>query len=273
VSQTTRVPAVSIGQALDLDSTGYGVVHSAFHHAVNLTIRAEMWTLLADGRADLPFGVRVVLSNFDGLSLRRGDRVTVRAGFVGVGSHLVADCRAAPRWMPPCEDKLMPGLERRLAVVATAVRNRSWHDSALMAHAVRLAVNDATALGAVLAEVVGRGPGLTPSGDDVLVGILAVLTSPHSGESGARAVESLGRALLPLLSRTTDVSRHLLRQAANGLFCRDLHELICALVGATSAPQLSAKVRRVIELGATSGGDTCEGLLAFAPSYFERALA
>jgi hypothetical protein len=273
VSQTTRVPAVSIGPALDLDSTGHGVVHSVFRHAVNLTIRAELWTLLAEHRADLPYGVRVALSSFDRLRLRCGDRVTVRSGFVGIGLRLVADCRAVPRWVPACGKERMPGLEHRLAIVATAVRNRSWHDSALMAHAVRLAVNDATALGEVLAEVVGRGPGLTPSGDDVLVGVLAVLTSPHAGAGGARAVESLGRALLPLLPTTTDVSAHLLRQAMNGLFCRDLHELVSALIGAASAPQLSEKIRPVMEIGATSGADTCEGLLAFAPSYFERASA
>jgi hypothetical protein len=264
---------VSIGQALDLDSTGHGVVHSVFRHAVNLRIRAELWTLLADDRADLPYGIRVALSNFDGLRLRCGDRVTVRSGFVGIGSRLVADCRAAPRWVPACGKKRMPGLERRLAIVAKAVRNKSWHGSALMAHTVRLAVNDEITLGDVLAEVVGRGPGVTPSGDDVLVGVLAVLTSRHSGTRGARAVELLGRALLPLLPTTTDVSAHLLRQAANGLFCRDVHELVSALLGDPSAPPLSEKVGRVIEIGATSGADTCEGVLAFAPSYFERASA
>jgi hypothetical protein len=100
-----------------------------------------------------------------------------------------------------------------------------------------------------------------------------VLTSPHSGAGGASAVESLGRALLPLLPTTTDVSAQLLRQAANGLFCRALHELVWALIGDPCAPQLSEQVRRVIEIGATSGADTCEGLLAFAPCYFERASA
>jgi len=139
------------------------------------------------------------------------------------------------------------------------------------------AVNNKSALGDVLAKVVGRGPGATPSGDDVIVGALAVLTSPHSGMAGARAAESLGRSLLPLLPTTTDVSGHLLRQAASGLFCRDVHELVSALIGAPSPRELGEMVRRVIDMGATSGADICEGLLAFAPSYFasgnERASA
>jgi hypothetical protein len=39
----------------------------------------------------------------------------------------------------------------------------------------------------VASSDLGRGPGSTPCGDDVLVGILAVLNSPHSGAAGARA--------------------------------------------------------------------------------------
>jgi len=120
----------------------------------------------------------------------------------------------------------------------------------------------------VLAKVVGQGPGSTPSGDDVLVGILAVLNSPASGAAGARAAESLGRAIFPLLRTTSDVSGQLLRQAVKGLFSRDVHELVLALLGNPAPQQLRNTIQRVIETGATSGADTCMGLLAFAPSFF-----
>ena len=146
-----------------------------------------------------------------------------------------------------------------------------------MAQAVRSALEVSAALGDVLSKVVGRGPGSTPSGDDVLVGILAVLNSPHSGAAGARATESLGRAILPLLWTTTDISGQLLRQAVKGLFSRDVHELVSALLGNPAPRQLRNTIRRVIETGATSGADTCMGLLAFAPSFLippeERAAA
>jgi hypothetical protein len=259
---------VSVGHAVDASATAFGVVHSVFDHAVNLMICGDMWTLLAKTRADLPFGIRVTLTKFDTLSLRRGDRVTVRSGFVGIGPRLVVDCRVTPRWMPVNETMTAPGMERRLAAVAAAAHGRSWHDSAQMAHAVRSAVSDGKRLDDVLARVVGRGPGATPSGDDVLVGVLAVLTCSRSGAAGDSAAKALGRSLMPLLPRTTDVSGQLLRQAVNGLFCRDLHELVSGLLGAPSPRQLGDKVRRVIEIGATSGADMCEGLLAFAPFYF-----
>ena len=197
---------------------------------------------------------------------------------IGSGSSCrVVDCRAAPRWLPAHHEKTEPGLAGRLAAVATAASNRSWHESARMAQAVKSALEVSAALGDVLAKVVGRGPSSTPSGDDVLVGILAVLSSPPSGAAGARAAESLGRAILLLLWTTTDISGQLLRQAVKGLFSRDVHELILALLGNPDPQQLRNTIRRVIETGATSGADTCMGLLAFAPSFLipreERAAA
>jgi hypothetical protein len=271
VSQT--VPAVCVGPAVDLERTDCGTVHSVFAHAVNLLVRGDLWTLLAESRGDLPFGIRVGLTNFDALGLFSGDRVSVRVGFVGIGSRLVVDCRAALRWAPACGEGIKPGLKGRLALIANAVCHRSWYGSAEIAHALRYAMRHKTGLGELLANVVGLGPGATPSGDDVLVGVLAVLTSPHSGKAGTTAAAALGKALVPLLPTTTDVSGHLLRQATRGLFSRDLSELIAALLGAPSVQEMGAKTCRILESGVTSGADTCEGLLAFAPSYFERASA
>jgi Protein of unknown function (DUF2877) len=280
MSQAARIQALSVGHALDANAAGFGIVNSAFARAVNLMIRAEMWTLLAADKADLPFGIRVASADFDVLGFRRGDPVNVRAGFVSIGSgstRRVVDCRTAPRWLPAGHNKTEPGLAGRLAVVATAASDRSWHESALMAQAIKSALEVSAALGDVLAKVVGRGPGSTPSGDDVLVGILAVLNSPHSGAAGARAAKSLGRAILPLLWTTSDVSGQLLRQAMKGLFSRDVHELVMALLGNPPPEQLRNTIQRVIETGATSGADTCMGLLAFAPSFLipreERATA
>ncbi len=119
----------------------------------------------------------------------------------------------------------------------------------------------------VLPRVLGHGPGATPAGDDVLVGILAVLGSAHSGPAGADAADSLRRALLPLLPRTTDISGHLLRQAAGGSFSRAVHELVAAVIGGRAPEPLTDKIERVVETGATSGADMCAGLLAAAAEF------
>jgi hypothetical protein len=216
MSQAARIQGLSIGHALERESARSGVVHSVFARAVNLMVREEMWTLLAAEKADLPFGIRIASSQLGVLGFRNGDPVNFRAGFLSIGSGStcrVVDCRAAPRWLPTRHNEIEPGLAGRLAVVATAASGRSWHESARMAQSVRSALECSVALGDAVAKVVGRGPGSTPSGDDVLVGILAVLSSPSSGAAGAMVAESLGRAILPLLWTTSDVSGQLLRQA------------------------------------------------------------
>ncbi len=268
LNQAVRVQAVSLGHALDLDRADCGVVHSVFARAVNLLVRGELWTLLAEEKADLPFGFRLALPNSGTVRCRRGEPVNIRAGFVGVGSGLIVDCRAARRWVPRYAQKLEPGLERRLDDVAEAVRGRSWRESAVMAQAIRSAILGEMPLEVALRGMIGRGPGATPSGDDVLIGVLAVLTSSLSGEAGRRAAGSLARALVPLLPNTTDLSGHLLRQAMRGLVGRDVQELIAALLGAPTPGGLGMLVRRVLDTGATSGADLSEGLRAVAPSFF-----
>ena len=274
------IQALTVGHALDLESARTGVVHSVFARAVNCEIGADLWTLLAADRADLPFGIRVAADDLGPLCLRRGEPVSVASGFVGIGSgagHLVVDARAAPRWIPTPHGPLAPGVAERLAAVAAVAAPRAWQGSAGLAHAVVSALNDRDTLGRALRGVVGCGPGASPAGDDVLAGILALLASPHSGARGATAAHSLCRALLPLLPRTTDISGHLLRQAASGLFGRPVHELVCAVIADQGSPHLKESLRRVVETGATSGADLCIGLLACAPAFlpihYERAEA
>ena len=265
-----QLQALSIGPSLNLFQPATGFVHSIFDGAVNLEICGNMWTLLSANRTDLPLGIRLAVGDFNDLGLCNGDPVNVRSGYFGIKSRgrcLVANCRAVPHWIPRYPGRVEPGLTRRLATVASATRCRSWHKSAEMAHALRSALGASTELGEVLAAVVGRGPGLTPAGDDVLVGILAVLNSPYSGSAGAKIANTLGRSILPLLPTTTYVSAQLLRQAANGLFGRVVHELLSALLGDQSGQKLAETVQSILQMGATSGADTCEGLLAIAPMF------
>jgi hypothetical protein len=111
-------------------------------------------------------------------------------------------------------------------------------------------------LDSVLTQMVGRGPGLTPSGDDAMVGILAALhLSPGSSPAMARR---LADALAPHLAGTTDISRHLLIQAGRGQIGRPLHELGRSL---WSGLGLQPALEAALDVGATSGADACLGLV------------
>ncbi len=269
--------ALSVGHAADLRAAASGSVHSVFAHAVNLVVDDELWTIASARRPDLPFGIRVAHDGFDALAVRRGDRASVRAGFVGIGTAVVVDCRAAPRWMPDAHGAPVPGLRERLRIVSDAARGRAWGASARMADEMVDAICRRRPIEPTVRSVIGRGAGATPAGDDVLVGILAVLASPHAGPAAAVAAGELWRAVRPVLGGTTELSAHLLRQAARGLLARPLHDLVGALCSDAGPVPLDSLARRVVDSGATSGADTCMGVIAAARAYLlettERAAA
>ena len=262
-----RLQALSLGHALDPFPPAAGVVHSVYARAANVDMGSALWTLLAAGREDLPFGIRLAADALDALGLSRGDPVRARAGFVGIGeggATLVVDCRAAPRWTPARDARAAPGLAERLALVAAAARPRAWAGSARMAGEVVSALERGASLPGVLAGVVGCGPGSTPAGDDVVVGVLAALAMPHAGARGAAATRVLRGALQPLLAGTSDLGAHLLRQAAEGFFARPVRELTLALACEPDGAHTRAALRRVLDMGASSGADLCLGLHAAA---------
>ena len=106
-----------------------------------------------------------------------------------------------------------------------------------------------------LRAMVGAGPGTTPSGDDVIVGVLAGLRVLGLGEQAA----SLSRRVAPLIHETTVASRHYLSAAADGRFGEHVHQLVAALSNGISTDHT---LRRAASWGATSGTDLLVGLVA-----------
>ncbi|HEX3403253.1 MAG TPA: DUF2877 domain-containing protein [Acetobacteraceae bacterium] len=268
---STAVPlqAVSIGPTLNHDAVVTGVVHSSFPHALNMVVGDDLWTLLSLGKSDLPFGIRVAADTLAGLPICPGDRVSVRGGFLAVGMQgVVVDFRAAPHWRVSPPARLAPGIEERLAIVARATAANAWSESSNIAFDVMTYLaNKAGVPTDLLTHVVGRGPGLTPAGDDVLAGILAILALPQTGDRGHAARTTLTRLLRTLLPMTTSLSGSLLQQAAAGQFSKAVHELLFTLVAAPSIAELMRAIANMLTIGATSGADTCMGIVAAARNF------
>ena len=261
--------AVSLGGEVDVWSSRSGVVHSVFASAVNLLVDGELWTVLGSERADSPFGIRLAPRDAR-FNVQAADPVDVRAGYVGIG-RLVLDCRTASRWVPKRWALPAPGLAARLATAAHAAQQRAWCESACMASDVTHALRGTNAeLARAVRRTIGRGPGLTPAGDDVLVGIFALLASGAAGTAGERDATRLAGALDRVLHTTPDVSRPLLRRAARGLPGRALHDLGRALMEDTTLVVLADALSRQIDTGATSGADACMGLVAACHATFLR---
>jgi len=109
-----------------------------------------------------------------------------------------------------------------------------------------------------IAPLIGLGPGLTPSGDDYLGGILITLSL--IGQTRLR--DRLWRAVEPLLHlRTCGISRAHLAAASEGHGSAALHDLLHAvLAGRNDA--ISTAMETVSAIGHTSGWDTVAGAIA-----------
>ncbi|MFI6787089.1 DUF2877 domain-containing protein [Nonomuraea sp. NPDC050383] len=110
-------------------------------------------------------------------------------------------------------------------------------------------------------RLVGLGPGLTPSGDDVLAGLLVALRLLGAATGAARAVWLADRLAATVTydarTRTTPLSATLLHCAARGQACPEVIAVLRALVG---RHPLEPAVRRLHALGHTSGSDLAQGI-------------
>lgn len=132
--------------------------------------------------------------------------------------------------------------------VMPAVRDLTWglqqHDALLVGHAA--------------GTLAGLGPGLTPSGDDVLVGTLLSLTLGTDDSDRIRqAIVAAAR------DRTTRISRAYLDAAALGETSEAWHRLIDAL-GGNDTGRIQHTARQVMSCGETSGSDMLAGFVLAA---------
>lgn len=118
-------------------------------------------------------------------------------------------------------------------------------------------------LGVVTAaeQLVGLGPGLTPSGDDVLAGLLVTLRHLGAAAGADRAVwlaDWLAATVTyGVRARTTPISATLLHCAARG---EASPEVIAVLRGLAGRQELEPAQRQLRRLGHTSGSDLLQGI-------------
>ena len=119
-------------------------------------------------------------------------------------------------------------------------------------------------LAAAFGRLQGRGAGLTPSGDDVLAGILLVCAI-NPGSRGA--LDRLARS-----ARTTVLSCAYLRWAAAGQSIQPAHALLDA-AAACDSEGLRRAARSLAAVGATSGRALVAGVALAATELPPNALA
>jgi len=253
-----------------------GVVHSVFTRACNIACGGDLLLTLAgpelgDGPTTLRLG-RGAPVDFRHLFCP-GDRLRCRdrvAHARGVALQFAGTTVWRPAPLRPFASAAQIAVNLELANLALARRRRT-HSSAVdreggpvlagLGQACRKL--DIERASPHLGRLIGWGEGLTPAGDDVLVGCCAALDALAGGSGRRRAfVAGFGAVIAAATHRTTPVAAHYLRLAARGHFNADVMHLRDALLCVQDAAFLEVALGAALAAGATSGADMVTGMIA-----------
>jgi hypothetical protein len=269
--RTLQATAVGAEAARRLGrAVGSGRVHSAFARTINVMLDglgdAGWVSLHGPGPLPAPFGVACEGGPVP--AVRPGTPVRVEPGELvldGVLRFRLAGARVRetglPATAPPPATAVGPVAagDRGLAPVATAVLAGTPPPAdplgrlaapALAALRAGTTGGDATGSLAAATALLGLGPGLTPSGDDCLVGWLAGLWV-GGGPGRALLAATVPALLAAARERTGALGQAFLAAAATGQVAEPVRDFVVA-----PSP---AHLAGLLALGATSGGDLLAG--------------
>lgn len=236
---------------------GPATVLAVFPAALYLAVDRDLLPVVAPGGLRLPTALALAAPVRPvGWGVQPGDVVTVGGREVVLPGVRV---RAVREWRP----RRMPVAVRASVRHLPAGSPSTWRDDAAELAA---RVVDGGSLTALVRRLVGAGPGLTPSGDDVLCGVLLGLRLLGR----ARDLPRLWDAVAPRLSATTTLSAALLTEAVQGYAVPPLIDLGEALV-ADDAGGVAAAAARVLAVGHTSGAELLAGLSGCLDALRDRA--
>ena len=255
-----------------------GVIHSIFHHACNLSLeRDTLLTLVSSEKGNLSQGIRLETPPTFTFpeQLRVGQPFACRGGILRIsGSELSIDLRTASLWHIDLKE-LRIDLRKRNTAHAWAVAWLEWGKhlrrdgiSTMIAAVSLPRLIDATRTLQVddaitaIRPLIGLGPGLTPSGDDFIVGYLAGLWSTAGNDSSRlRFMSSLGTWLSQAAADTNAISRTYIKSAINGNVSEPIATLAQRFGQANSMDNVREASRTALLVGHTSGTDGVLGLL------------
>lgn len=284
---------ISIGYAVPTQGFD-ATVHSAFQSALNLRLRGEerLLTLLASSEGDLPQGIRLnTPKDFSFEEIQAGEAVRCRDGILHFETgSLAIQLNGARRWkcnLPALGfDPTNPSISAAWGFVWETLneRQRLTGSEIVAENLFRLSESARPGISrrigeamrdllhatqrckvpntSAVASLIGLGPGLTPSGDDLLVGYLAGLwCAVRDRSERTQFISSLGEMIIQLFHKTNDISRTYLYHAAHGQVSSHLANLAEAICRGGDPNYLHETAETALRVGHTSGMDSVSGLL------------
>ena len=263
-----RVAALSIGYGGPVGDFD-GRVEAAYPHACVLLLDDHgLVTLVTPTIGRLPRGVVVdAPPEFTfGPDIAIGAIAATRSGILRIrGAALAVDLRSAPLWRSPLGvlkiDGTRAGVARALETAGTVLRQDGRSELFVRLAGARLAILaaatralDAAATEKAMSGLVGLGDGLTPEGDDYLIGYFAGLWACGGADrSRANFVLALSGWLKRIALCAGKTSRVYLEAAADGEVSERLFDLANSVAGGSDSAAVNRAAAAALAVGHSSG--------------------
>jgi len=278
-----------------------GLIHSIFQRVINITVlENRLISLVGQEIGQGPLNILTNIPNHINLStigIKKGDIVTRIGESIVIGENvIVISTQWTELWEP--KRKFQANLQPLKAIMANIEVMRDFalasdHLSGLgelipFTHINGLKDSKTEKLGSVsqlalphissmlkaiksghshdiiriTKNLVGLGPGLTPAADDMLIGLMiSMLYISENFNETSIDVKKINKDIISIISgRTTIISEEFLREASVGKVNEAVASLMEKLL-TSKQRELENSVRKVLDLGGTSGTDTVFGVI------------
>lgn len=236
----------------------------------------QLVTLLCDAYDNAPNSARLALARFDGL-FRPGDPVQFYPSGIAIGDALWIDRHRCHCWQPPQHNisagqfRYIPWQRWRDIIHQQLQENDTlffWQGDNPFYQAIAdelrqrreilfNALRNGENITQAVSNMIGLGIGLTPSGDDYLVGLSAILfIRGHPGEKYRAAFYS---ALQAGRQNTTALSAITLQAALERRYRENMTEFITCIVTGSERFSIQA-IANIKRIGSSSGCDMLYGM-------------
>lgn len=261
-----------------------GKIEQVFNRAINISVNNILYTLLSSQSDNAPNSCRLINKNFTLLTIKEGDSVCFSNKDMVIGERYLISFSVCDPWQYAdvifSPDKLITDdylsfLETQrdnLDVILNSNKQSLFNYSGnnvfyismsekltqLRLNLVELIIKgDRLRLPDVISQFVGLGIGLTPSGDDYLVGLMAFLLL--KGHPASSFCPDFYQSIARSKNRTTSISAITLEKALNREYRENMQQLIQSLADAKET-HIHSQFSDILNIGSSSGCDMLFGL-------------
>jgi hypothetical protein len=248
-----------------LTTTRHPRILHIFDRACNLiNERGEVLSIVTREIGDGPFNM-VVAENISFFSdLHTESRISIADSRLTLG-RLIIYTGNAQLWNPcPDWNRLHTHRDKIVQQIAQLrFTNNQFSDSLPSA----VAIADLPSCLTATRQLAGLGIGLTPSGDDFIMGAMYAAWIIHPPEAASVLAREIGNTAAPL---TTSLSAAWLKAAGKGEAGILWHDFFGALVSANTL-RVRETLKNILAVGETSGADTLAGFTRVFNSLMKKS--